>query len=155
MTTNPIPEGFPRLTPNLVVGNGVEALDFYQRAFGAEILRRFEMDGQVMHSDLRIGDAVFHVSDAFPDFGLAALTFGDPVPASFMLWTEDADALHAQAVAAGATELSPVSDAFSGQRMGSVRDPYGHRWAIATQIEDVSEEEVNRRMQDWAASSTT
>ena len=145
--TQPIPEGYRTITPGLVVDNGVEAIDFYERAFGAELVRRLEMGGKIMHAELRIGDSLITVNDEMPDYGFKAPDHEAPVPSSLLIYTEDADALHAQAVAAGATEINPVSDQFHGDRAGSVRDPYGHRWAIATHTEDMSAEEMQRRME--------
>ena len=145
--TQPIPEGYRTITPGLVVDNGVAAIDFYARAFGAELVRRLEMRGKIMHAELRIGDSLITVNDEMPDYGLKAPDREAPVPASLLIYTEDADALHARAIEAGATEINPVSDQFHGDRAGSVRDPYGHRWAIATHTEDMSEEEMQRRME--------
>jgi PhnB protein len=149
--TQPIPQGYRTITPGLVVDGAVEALDFYQRAFGAEVVRRLEMGGKIMHSELRIGDSLVTVNDEMPEYGLKAPDPDAPVPASLLIYTEDADALHARAVAAGATEINPVSDQFHGDRAGSVRDPYGHRWAIATHTEDMSQEEMQRRMEEAMA----
>jgi PhnB protein len=145
--TQPIPEGYRTITPGLVVDNGAEAIDFYARAFGAEPVRRLEMGGKIMFAELRIGDSLVTVNDEMPDYGFKAPDHEAPVPSSLLIYTEDADALHAQAVAAGATEINPVSDQFHGDRAGSVRDPYGHRWAIATHTEDMSAEEMQRRME--------
>ena len=146
--TQPIPEGYRALTPGLVVDDGVRALDFYQRAFGAEVVRRLEMGGKIMHAELRIGDSLFSVNDEMPEYGLKAPDRDGPVPASILIYCEDADAVHARAVEAGATQINPVSDQFHGDRAGSVRDPFGHRWAIATHTEDMSEAEMQRRMEE-------
>jgi PhnB protein len=149
--TQPIPEGYRTITPGLVVDGAVEALDFYQRAFGAEVVRRLEMGGKIMHAELRIGDSLVTVNDEMPEYGLKAPDPDAPAPASLLIYTEDADALHARAVKAGATQINPVSDQFHGDRAGSVRDPYGHRWAIATHTEDMSQEEMQRRMEEAMA----
>ncbi len=147
--TQPIPDGFHSVTPALVVDGGVDALDFYQRAFGAEVGLRLEAGGKIMHSELRIGDSVVTLSDEMPEYGMKAPDPDAPVPASLLIYCEDADALHARAVKAGATEINPVSDQFHGDRAGSVRCPFGHRWAIATHTEDMSGEEMQRRMDEW------
>jgi PhnB protein len=149
--TQPIPEGYRTITPGLVVDKGAEAIDFYARAFGAEVVRRLEMGGKIMHAELRIGDSLVTVNDEMPEYGLKAPDREAPVPASLLIYCEDADALHARAVAAGASEINPVSDQFHGDRAGSVRDPYGHRWAIATHTEDMSEAEMQRRMEEAMA----
>src|SRR4051812_28587057 len=139
MTVKPIPEGFHTVTPVLTVEGGVEALAFYERAFGAEVLRRLVMGGKLMHSELRIGDSIVSVSDAFPEYGSVAPEADAPVPVALLIYTEDADAFYTRAVEAGATGVNPPADQFHGDRAGSLRDPYGHRWMIATHIEDMSE----------------
>jgi PhnB protein len=146
--TKPIPDGFTSVTPGLVVDGGADALDFYQRAFGAEVGLRLEMGGRIMHSELRIGGAVVTVSDEMPEYGMKAPDPDAPVASSLLIYCEDADALHARAVKAGATEINPVADQFHGDRAGSVRCPFGHRWAIATHTEDMSGEEMQRRMEE-------
>jgi PhnB protein len=153
MTAKPIPEGYHSLTPNLTVANGLEALSFYEQAFGAEVIRKLVMGGKLMHSELRIGDSIFSISDPFEDFGLAAPQPDAPLASSILIYTEDVDALYDQAIAAGATELNRPSDQFHGDRAGSLKDPYGHRWMLATHIEDMSEEEMQRRTDEAMAGS--
>jgi PhnB protein len=143
---NPIPEGFSTATPNLVVDGGAEAIDFYERAFGAELAARLEAGGMLVHGALRIGDSIVTLCDAMPSHGLVAPDREAAVTQFITLYVEDADALHARALAAGATEVNPVSDHVHGDRAGSLRDPFGHRWAVATHVEDVSPEEIERRM---------
>jgi PhnB protein len=149
-TVKPIPEGFSTATPNLVVDGGAEAIAFYQRAFGAELVTRLEAGGMLVHAALRIGDSMVTLCDAMPDHGFVAPDRDAPVNVFMTLYVEDADALFAQAIAAGATEINPVGDHIHGDRAGSVRDPFGHRWAVATHIEDVSAEEMQRRMAEFA-----
>ncbi len=149
-TVKPIPEGFSTATPNLVVDGGAAAIDFYERAFGAEVQTRLEAGGMLVHAALRVGDAIVTLCDAMPDHGFVAPDRDAPVSAVITLYVEDADALHARAIAAGATEINPVADHVHGDRAGSVRDPFGHRWAVATHIEDVSAEEIQRRMAEFA-----
>jgi PhnB protein len=146
----PIPEGFSTATPNLVVDGGAAAIDFYERAFGAEVTARLEAGGMLVHAALRIGDSLVTLCDAMPSHGMVAPDREAPVSAFITLYVEDADALHAQAIAAGATQINPIADHVHGDRAGSVRDPFGHRWAIATHIEDVSAEEIERRMAEYA-----
>ncbi len=134
---------------SIIVDNGLEALEFYSRAFGAEIELRLEHEGRLMHSEMRIGESLVAVADSMPEYGVAAPEPGAPVPASLTIWCDDSDALFARAVAAGATELSPVSDEFHGDRVGSLRCPYGHRWIISTHVEDMDQAEMQRRMDDW------
>jgi PhnB protein len=146
----PIPAGYHTVTPNLVVDGGLAALEFYERAFGAEIVSRLESGGKLMHGEIRIGDSLISLCDPMPDYGLAAPDRDGPVSSSIGLYVEDADAVHARAVAAGASQINPVADQFHGDRAGSVRDPFGHRWSISTHIEDVSVEEMERRMAQFA-----
>jgi PhnB protein len=144
-TVPPIPEGYSTATPNLVVCDGAAAIDFYARAFGAEVQTRLEAGGMLVHAALRIGDALVTLCDAMPGHGLVAPE-GDAWPVFVTLYVEDADAVFARALAAGATEINAVAAHVHGDRAGSVRDPSGHRWAIATHVEDVPEEELARRL---------
>jgi PhnB protein len=147
----PIPEGFRTATPNLVVAGGADAIDFYERAFGAEVTARLEAGGMLVHAAIRIGDSLVTLCDPMPSHGMVAPDREAPVASFITLYVEDADALHAQALAAGATEINPTADHIHGDRAGSVRDPFGHRWAIATHIEDVSEQEMAKRMKAFAS----
>jgi PhnB protein len=147
----PIPAGHRSLTPNVVVDGGARALDFYARAFGAEVLVSFEALGKVMHAEVRIGDSIFSLSDELLEFGTQAPAPDAPASMSLTIYCEDADALHARAVDAGATPVTPVADQFHGDHMGTLRDPFGHRWIVATHIEDVAPDEVQRRLDEWVA----
>ena len=141
----PVPAGYRTLTPYLAVPDGPAAIDFYVRAFGAEIVSRMDGPGDVvMHAELRIGDSMLQMSSEMPDFGLRAPQPGW-VHSSLVVYVPDTDAFVNQAVAAGATLHTPVSDTFSGDRHGTVMDPFGHRWAVCTKIEDVPADEVARR----------
>ena len=148
-----LPKGKHTLTPNLVVGDGHAALSFYTEVLGAQLLGVFEQDGVVMHSELRIGDSMFTVCDAMPAYGLAAADPAGDVHASFMLYVDDVDDVFARAVERGATPLEEPSLQFHGARAGSIRDPFGHRWMINTHVEDVSPEELQRRVDAFLASS--
>jgi PhnB protein len=142
-----IPDGYHSLTPHLFVDGGAAALDFYERAFGARVERKLVMGDRIMFAEVRIGDSLFTLADPIPDHGQAP----DPsavVSAWITIYTEDVDALHARAVEAGATAINEPADQFHGDRAGSVRDPYGHRWALATHTEDMSEAEMQRRMEE-------
>ncbi len=149
-TVQPIPAGFSTVTPNVIVADGAAAIDFYERAFGAEVRARLEAGGMLVHAALRIGDSIVTLCDAMPAHGFVAPDRDAPVTQFITLYVEDADALHARAIEAGATEINPVADHVHGDRAGSVRDPFGHRWAIATHIEDVTPEEMERRMKEMA-----
>ena len=149
-TVKPIPEGFSTATPNLVVDDGAAAIDFYERAFGAEVKARLDAGGMLVHAALRIGDSLVTLCDAMPAHGFVAPDREAPVSSFITLYVEDADAAHARAIEAGATQINPIADHIHGDRAGSVRDPFGHRWAIATHIEDVPAEEMQRRMAEFA-----
>ena len=147
-TVAPIPAGYRTLTPYLAVPDGAAAIDFYVRAFGAEIVSRMDGPGDVvMHAELRIGDSMLQMSTEMPDFGLRAPEPGW-VHSSLVVYVPDTDAFVDRAVAAGATVQTPVSDTFSGDRHGTVMDPFGHRWAVCSKIEDVPTEEIARRARE-------
>ena len=145
--TQRIPEGFHTVTPHLVIRNAAEAIDFYKRAFGAEELERMSgPDGRsIMHARLRIGDSILMVCDEFPQFGVRGPQSLGGSPVTINLYVENADTVYQRAVAAGAQATMPLKDQFWGDRYGKLKDPYGHEWAVATHIEDVSAEECMRR----------
>jgi PhnB protein len=149
-TAQPIPEGYTTVTPNLVVDDGAAAIAFYERAFGAEVQTRLEAGGMLVFAALRIGDALVTLCDAMPSHGFVAPDRDAPVAAFITLYVEDADALHARALEAGATQINPIDTHVHGDRAGSVRDPFGHRWAIATHVEDVPPAEIERRLGEFA-----
>jgi PhnB protein len=142
----PIPAGFHTITPHLVVFDAKAALDFYQRAFGASVLGAMPSeDGKrIMHACLQIGDSKLMLCDEFREFGQTAPTTLGGSPVSIHLYVEDADAFFERAVLAGATIIMPVNDTFWGDRYGKVSDPFGHHWAIATCVREVSCEEMSK-----------
>lgn len=143
----PIPPGFATVTAYLAVRGAAKAIDFYRSVFGAEETMRLDgPGGTVAHAEIRIGDTLFMLSDENPDWGNASPIALGGSPVHFMIYTEDCDALVAKAVAAGAKELRPLADQFYGDRTGTVIDPFGFQWTIATHVEDVSVEEVKVRM---------
>jgi len=143
----PVPEEQPALSPYLIVKGAAEALEFYGKAFGArELYRLSEPGGKIGHAELEIGHCRLMLADEYPDFGaLSPVTVGGS-PVSLHLYVEDVDAVVARATAAGATLLRPVQDEFFGDRTGMVTDPFGHKWHLASRKEDVSPEEMQRRM---------
>jgi PhnB protein len=145
--TNP-PKGYHSVTPYMTMRDGVAALAFYGRAFGAETTMQLDMpDGTIAHAEMRIGDSVVMLSEENEAWGTKGpLTLGGS-PMFLMLYVPDVDAAFARAVAAGATEVRPVADQFYGDRSGTLKDPFGHQWTLATHIEDVSAEEAQRRME--------
>jgi PhnB protein len=145
----------PTLHPNVSVTGARAAIDFYVRAFGAEVLTAVEAQGAVVHSDLRLGDSTFTVAEAWPSFGSAAPAPDEPTHASFTIEVEDTDAAFARAVDAGAVVVGEPEDAFHGGRIAQVRCPFGHRWFLNHQTEEVSAEELQRRVDAWSASQGT
>lgn len=153
-TVNPIPDGYHSLTPYLAVADGPAAIDFYQRVFGAEVISRQDLpDGKVAHAELRFGDSMVQLSDQMPEIGLRAPT-GDWVHSSLVHYVPDVDSTFARAVEAGARQVEPVSTFVTGDRYGTVIDPFGHRWAIMTKVENVSKEEAERRVMEWMAANS-
>ncbi len=149
MTVEPIPEGFTSVNPYLTLEDGRAALDFYKRAFGATEIGVMESpDGRIAHAALRIGNGVVMFSDPFPQFaGKPPKELGG-TSVVLLLYVDDVDALVRQAADAGATIDMQPEDQFWGDRMGQVTDPFGHVWQVATKIEDVSPEEMDRRSQE-------
>ena len=142
----PIPDGYHTATPYLICKGAAKALDFYAKALGAEEIMRFDMGGRIGHAEIRIGDSMIMLADEHPDMGYKSPQSYGGTPVSLVLYVEDADALVQRAIGAGAKELRPVQDQFYGDRSGTVADPFGHVWTISTHKEDVSEEEMKRRM---------
>ncbi len=148
----PIPAGYHTLTPGLSVRGAAEALEFYRRAFGARERHRLAMpDGKIAHAEFQIGDSIFMIGDENPAWGMPSPETLGGSPVRLRLYVEDADAVFAQAVAAGAKETMPVADQFWGDRMGSIVDPFGHHWLIATRVEDVPPSEYASRMEAFFA----
>jgi len=146
---NPIPDDYPRIAPYLVVDGAAAAIDFYRSVFGmTERLRIPIPGGKVGHAELQLGDALVMVADEAPDmgahgpkaFGGAAVTVG--------IYVEDSDAVFQRALAAGATEIAPIQQAFYGDRVGRLKDPWGHVWTVASRVEDVPPEEIFRRSEE-------
>src|SRR5688572_12439582 len=147
MGVKAIPDGYYSLTPYLVIKGAAEAIEFYKKAFGAEeVVRMPGSGGRIMHAEVKIGNAMLMLSDENPERGhLSPATRGGNT-SSVMLYTDDVDATFKKALAAGAKEQSAPEDMFWGDRMGNLTDPFGHSWAIATHKEDVSPEEMQKRM---------
>jgi len=146
MAVNPIPEGYPSVTPYLIVDGGADAIAFYTNVFDAtERMRLTRPGGSVAHAELCIGDAVFMLADEFPDMGFVGPRKLGGTPVSMFVYVEDVDASFERAIAAGAIEKKPVADQFYGDRMGTLEDPFGHMWSIASRTENVSPEEMQKR----------
>ena len=144
----PIPDGHRTVTPYLAIKNAAKALAFYKEAFGASESYKLMMpDGRLGHAEIRLGDSIIMLADEFPEFGGKSPETLGGSPVSIHLYVEDVDAFFKRALAAGARERKPVMDQFYGDRSGELEDPFGHLWWVATHKEDVSPEEMQRRVQ--------
>ena len=141
-----IPDNYPQVVPYLCVDGASAAIEFYRNVFGAtERMRMAEPDGRLGHAELEIGTAVIMLSDEFPDQGVQAPKTIGGSPVTMSLYVEDVDDVFARATGAGATALSPVKNQFYGDRTGQFEDPFGHRWSVATHVENVSPEDMAER----------
>ncbi|MEX2174617.1 MAG: VOC family protein [Pirellulaceae bacterium] len=153
MTVKPIPDGYHTATPYLVIGGAAQAIEFYKQAFGAkELFRMAGPGGKVGHAEIKIGDSPIMLADEHPELGFKGPKSLGGTPVGIMLYVPDVDAVVAKAVAAGATVMRPVQNQFYGDRSGTLTDPFGHNWTIATHVEDVSHEEMGRRAEAAMAS---
>jgi PhnB protein len=142
----PIPDNYPQVAPYLCVDGASAAIEFYRTVFGAtERMRMAESDGKIGHAELEIGTAVIMLADEFPELGVLAPKTVGGTPVTMSLYVEDVDAVIARASDAGATILSPIKNQFYGDRTGKIEDPFGHRWSVATHVEDVSPAEMAER----------
>ena len=146
-SVNPVPEHCGSVTPYLIIKNASQAMEFYKKAFDAEVLMVLDdPSGNVGHAEIRIGDSVVMLADEYPDMGVKGPASFGGSPISIMLYVEDVDEVFAKAIAAGAEETRPIEDKFYGDRMGSLKDPFGHSWHIGSQKEKLSIDEVKERM---------
>jgi PhnB protein len=145
-----VPEGYHSVTPYLIVDDAKAAIDFYVRAFGAEEKFRLPTGDRIGHAEIKIGDSLIMLADEFPDMGhLGPKSRGGPT-CSLMLYVDDVDTAFPKAIQAGATEQRPVEDQFWGDRMGTLVDPFGHQWSLATHVRGVSPEEMKQRMDEFS-----
>lgn len=146
MSARHLPEGYHTVTPYITVHDGAAALDFYQRAFGATIALRMEApDGKIGHAEFIVEGSRVMMSDEFPEMGAISPETLGGVTSWLMIYLENVDARFEQAIAAGGTVERPVKDQFYGDRSGTLKDPFGHRWTLATHVEDIPPDEMNRR----------
>jgi PhnB protein len=142
-----IPPGHAGVTPYLHIRGAARALEFYKKAFGAIELMRFPMpDGRIGHAEMKLGEGVFMLADEFPEDGVKTPQALDGTSVSLMFYVSNVDAVFARATAAGGVVKKPLADQFYGDRSGTIADPFGHVWTIATHVEDVSADEMKRRM---------
>ena len=148
----PIPDNYPRVTAYLAIDGAGDAIDFYKKIFGAqERVRMPGPDGRIGHAEIGIGDSVIMMADTFPEMGHVDPKKLGGTPVTLTVYVEDADKTMKEALAAGAKETQPVEDKFYGDRAGQFDDPWGHRWNVMTHIEDVSPEEMQKRMEAFTA----
>jgi PhnB protein len=146
MATKPIPDGYRTATPYLIIKGAADAIEFYKRAFGAtELLRMADPHGRVGHAEIKIGDSVIMLADEHPAMGYRGPRSLGGSSVSILLYLEDVDGVFERAVKAGAKAQRPVADQFYGDRSGTLEDPFGHVWTVATHVEDVPPEEMQRR----------
>jgi PhnB protein len=154
MAVKPIPEGYHSVTPYLIVKGGVDAIEFYKKAFGATELFRFPAPGgKIGHAEIKIGDSPIMLADEFPEMGYKGPQSIGGSPLSLMIYVDDVDTVFNRAVEAGGTVKEAVQDKFYGDRTGTVIDPFGHVWHISTHKEDVSMEEMERRAKAHSAAA--
>jgi PhnB protein len=154
MAVKPVPEGYHTVTPYLTVHDGAAALEFYKSAFGAtELFRMPGPDGKIGHAEIRIGDSPVMLADECPVAGHRSPKALGGCTTGICLYVEDVDRLFDQAVAAGAEVVRPVEDKFYGDRSGTLNDPFGHTWHLMTHKEDVSQEEMKKRLDEMMATA--
>lgn len=145
-TVKPIPDGYHTATPYLIVSGAAKALEFYKQAFGAtELFRMPQPEGRIGHAEIQIGNSRLMLADEHHEIGAKSPQTIGGTAVSILLYVEDADRVFNQAVAAGAKVTRPLENQFYGDRMGGLKDPFGHEWHIATHVEDVSPEELQKR----------
>ena len=155
---SPIPAGYHTITPYIVVKDTRKAIEFYKRAFGAELRGGIAEgpDGKVMHAEIKIGDSILMLNDEMPDYKVLAPTSTNAdTCVSLFLYVENADKVFESAKAAGAVVTQPLEDQFWGDRYGKLRDPFGHSWSIATHIKDLTPEQMKAAMDEAMAKMPT
>jgi PhnB protein len=156
MAVKTIPDGYHSVTPYLIISGAAEAIDYYKKAFGAtELFRMPAPDGKVGHAEIKIGDSPIMLADEFPEMGYKSPKTLGGSPVSLMIYVADVDTVFDQAIAAGGKVQRPVKDQFYGDRSGTLEDPFGHVWHVATHKEDVSAEEMERRAKAAGAAASS
>jgi PhnB protein len=154
MAVRHVPEGYSTVTPYLIIRGASDAIDFYKRAFGAiEIMRFAAPDGKVGHAEIQIGGSRVMLADEHPDRGYRSPESSGGSGSGIMLYLDEVDEVFSRALQAGAKVREPVKDQFYGDRSGTLVDPFGYWWTVATHIEDVSPEEMQRRMEARGATT--
>ncbi len=150
-----IPDQYPRVMPYLHVDGAADAIEFYEEVFDAsERMRMPDPSGKIGHAELQLGDSVIMLADEYPDMGIRGPSAYGGSPVTISVYVDDVDAVFERAVAAGAKPLRPVETQFYGDRSGQFEDPFGHRWSVASHVEDVSPEEMERRAAEAMAAGS-
>lgn len=142
----PIPEGYHSVTAYLIVDGAAKAIEFYKNAFGATELFRMEHQGKIGHAEIKIGDCPVMLSDEHPQMGYKGPKSLGGTPVSLMIYVDDVDTVYKRAIESGGVEVKPLQDQFYGDRSGTLTDPFGHVWTVATHKEDVTPEEIEKRL---------
>ena len=146
MAVNPIPADYAGVTSYLIVRGAAKAIDFYQRAFGATEIFRLPMGDRIGHAEIKIGGGVVMLADEMLDMGHKSPQTLGGTPVSLMFYVPDVDTVFGRALAAGGKQVKPLQNQFYGDRSGTLTDPFGHVWTVATHVEDVAPDEMDRRM---------
>lgn len=142
----PIPDGYPQVTPYLYIDGAAGAIEFYSKVFGAkERMRMPAPGGKIGHAEIQIGDSVIMLADEYPEMDVRSPKAVGGTPVTMSVYVEDVDSVFERAVKEGAKALRPVEDQFYGDRSGQFEDPFGHRWSVATHVEDVPPDEMAKR----------
>lgn len=142
----PIPDGYHSVTPYMIVKGAAAAIDYYKNAFGATELFRMEHEGKVGHAEIKIGDSPIMLADEHPEMNAYSPKTAGGTPISLMIYVDDVDSMFKRAIELGGTEMRPVKDQFYGDRSGTLTDPFGHVWTVATHKEDLTPEEIDARV---------
>jgi PhnB protein len=142
----PIPDGYHSVTPYLSIKGAAEAIEYYKKAFGATELFRMEDKGKIGHAEIKIGDSPIMLADEYPEMGFVSPKTLGGSPMGLMIYVDDCDTVFNRAIESGGVEVKPLQDQFYGDRSGTLKDPYGHVWTVATHKEDVAPEEMEKRM---------
>ena len=143
---NPIPEGYHSVTPYLSIKGAAAAIDYYKKVFGAtELFRMAGPDGKIGHAEIKIGNSPIMLADEFPEMEFVSPQTLGGSPVGLMIYVDDVDTMFKNAISGGGTEVKPLQDQFYGDRSGTLRDPFGHVWTVATHVEDIAPEEMERR----------
>jgi len=143
-----VPEGFHTITPHLTVRNAAQAIEFYKKAFGAEVMNVMRDGDSIMHATLKIGDSLLMLNDEYPQMGSLSPLSTNGAGVTMHIYTDNVDTAFDRAVAAGATVTMPLMDQFWGDRYGLLTDPYGHKWSLAAHVRDMSADEVRKAQEE-------